>query len=194
MFLVFGNACAHEVSVQSIPTGAEVYVGEKSLGRTPINLDEASLAPTHTSYGYRVILKKEGYRDTTLILPDSYGQVAVTAYLGMDDQRMSMGSDAGKLAGKEILRLKQKSEADLAKMLEEQLKLFNGEVSDINWIKKMQKDYPEASLPMFLESLYFRKKGDKKAALVAAENALGLFPEENDYAVLIQMLGGEESK
>lgn len=188
LLLVGNTACTHTITVNSQPPEADVYIGDQSVGRTPVTLDEKALAPARTKHGYQVTVKKQGYRNIYLVLPEAYGKVVATATLSKDESSPTLEQEVQKLTGAETAKLGQKAEKDLVRMLEEQLKLFSGDPSDLGFIRAMQKDYPETSLPFFLESLYFQKQGDGAKAMLAAENALTILPTEHDYLTLIDMI------
>jgi hypothetical protein len=188
--LVFsgGAACTHTITINSVPSEADIFIRERSVGRTPVTLDEKVLTSAQTKQGYQVLLKKEGYRDIYLVLPESYGKVVATATLSKVEVSSTKETEIKKLTAGEAVEIRQKIEKDLVKMLEEQLKIFSGDPADLGFLKAMQKDYPDSSLPLFLESLYLQKKGDSANALIAAENALLINPAENDYLTLIDVI------
>ena len=181
-------SCTQTMMLKTLPAEADVYVGEKSVGRTPITLDEEILTSARTVQGYRISIKKLGYRDLYLVLPHSHGKVVATATLESEASPLAQDPQAQKITGAETATLRQKAEDNLVRMLEEQMKLFNGESLNLTFIKSMQKEYPELSLPLFLEALYLYKQGDSQKALTLAENALLILPTENDYLALINLI------
>jgi len=58
VIIIFFTQCSTTVRITSDPAGAQVYINEKSVGKTPIEISKSDFVFT----SYRIRLTLEGYR------------------------------------------------------------------------------------------------------------------------------------
>ena len=194
-FLASCLSCAQSISLGSTPSEAEVSIGGKVIGRTPLNIDVKQLNSDTANTGRLIALKKSGYRELIVAIPKDYDHLETNVILQPESASQAAGSKARPtLTPPEIIQRNRQIDSDLSKILQQQLEIFQRKPTDLAALKTFQNQYPSLASLYFLEALVAYQQGDAAAANKAAGEALRRAPGEIDYTLLIDTITAIEPK
>jgi hypothetical protein len=164
------------------PPGVDVLRGNVRLGSTPLKLDEKKLGKPNSAEGYLLRFDKPGFQPVWLWFPQ--GVQGVNVVVNLEPFLAKTRQIEEKMA-------KAKLDQVGEKMLQIQSELLLG--SDVNQeaIADLTKDLPQLSTVYYLSALGELRKGNREGAKQRLLQALRISPEEPDYVVLYQELGGD---
>jgi hypothetical protein len=184
----FLTACSTTMTVLSSPPGADVFIGENLIGKTPITLEESKLESAKKADGYLLRVEKPGYRRVWLWSPQ--GLRGVELQVNLQTFKLDDTADsklAKSMSRPELYRLS-------ARMLNLQQQLLTSRDYDADQIEALRSAQPGSGGAQFLYALSLLRQDKTDEAKQALTLALELSPQEPDLLGLLQSLDRESQE
>lgn len=181
LFVVSGtlSSCITNLNLSSSPPGAEVFVGDKKIGVTPLEIGSSDLTE-ESGGGYIMSLQYPGYDKVWLWIPFGFRNLTTNINL--------LPFRAGK--NTEVLQFS-RADADqkLEKMMMFQTELLVRKSSDVP--EDLSTEFPLTAAGHYLQALNLLNRGDTASAKESLLKALLISPNDSTYVGVYRELGGD---
>lgn len=190
--LALTTGCQSMVEIITIPPGSEVLIGDRSVGKSPVTLDQKSLSAAKTNAGYLLTLRQSEQDDILVLVPEKYGTIKLTLNLRPYElaNQTALATDEDKqsnAAGTHLSRRK-RLDQDSADFLRQQTRIFEGEPGDKSVLQRLRADRPAGGGAVFLEAMTLYLEGNEAPADAALKKAAELNAADVDVRVILEQI------
>lgn len=186
--LAFLPSCQSTYKIATKPEGAEIYAGDKLLGKSPLTIS-ASDIPTQMAGGVLIQVRNSGYKPISVWLPNSsYNTdyiLNLTPFYERADSSIAIEDNAINRAELYVL-------SDL--LLVMQNSLLHGTPIKEDEVKVLLETNPTLGSSYFLASLLALRQKKQSDALTLLKDAVRYSPAESDFLALLNEVAAENVK
>ena len=182
------TACQSTYNIQTKPEGAEIYAGDKLLGKSPLIISAGDI-PTQMAGGVLIQVKSSGYKPINVWLPNSTYNTDYILNLTPFYERAdsALGIEDNSLNRAELYLL-----SDL--LLVMQNNLLRGTPVKEEELKVLLDTNPTLGSSYFLASLLALQQKKQSNALILLKDAVRYSPSEADFLALLNEVSAENAK
>jgi hypothetical protein len=179
------SACSTTVTINSKPDGVKIFADGKEIGKTPITIDSSTITNRNAN-GMMVRMVQPGYKPLWLWVPTGANDFDININLTPFYLRRG---------GSSLIDDHEISRTDLNKLTDQMLTLQSalilGKDHDENQLNQLVEANPTLGTAHFFAAISKIRKSDNPSGLVHLRDAMRFAPNELDFLVLYNELGGQ---
>jgi hypothetical protein len=188
LFLTLQVGCQSTLAISTFPNGATVFNQGKSLGVTPLSIEESTLTQ-NVAGGHLFVVEMANYKRIWIWIPEGVGG---SYSLNLASFALNNESSAAKETSELVSR--QNLYKISKQFIEAHNLIFNKKDSEATTlIEQMKKDYSAVGTVYYLDAVQKLSQNKNDEALKSIKIAAELAPDVVEFTVLYNRLGGEKA-